>query len=360
MIKTKAPGKLYIAGEYAVLEPGNPAILVAVDRFIYASIKESLYKGSITSYGKNPVLWTREGDKLVLDKNKDLLYVRAAINIVEEYAKELGKNLLFYNLKVDSELDAEEGKKYGLGSSAAVTVAVVEALCLLYKINISKEVLFKLSALAHLDMGNNGSCGDVAASVYGGWIVFSTFHNKWVLDQREKSSISELLNKSWKDLSIKALKPPEQLKLVVGWTRSPASTTNLVHKVKQGQLEKPELYKEFLMKSKDCVVSIVKAFHEENVEEIQNQIRINRQLLINLGTSLSVAIETPSLSNLCNIALEFNGACKSSGAGGGDCGIVIFKKADSVDGLIKRWEDNNISCLSLKVYEKKGDNNVYK
>ena len=30
----RAPGKLYIAGEYAVVEPGHRAVLVAVDRFI--------------------------------------------------------------------------------------------------------------------------------------------------------------------------------------------------------------------------------------------------------------------------------------------------------------------------------------
>ena len=34
MIEASAPGKLYIAGEYAVVEPGHPAILVAVDQFI--------------------------------------------------------------------------------------------------------------------------------------------------------------------------------------------------------------------------------------------------------------------------------------------------------------------------------------
>ena len=33
-VAASAPGKLYIAGEYAVVEPGHPAILVAVDRFV--------------------------------------------------------------------------------------------------------------------------------------------------------------------------------------------------------------------------------------------------------------------------------------------------------------------------------------
>ena len=33
-----APGKMFIAGEYAVLEPGHPALLVAVDRQVGVTV----------------------------------------------------------------------------------------------------------------------------------------------------------------------------------------------------------------------------------------------------------------------------------------------------------------------------------
>ncbi|MFO8068960.1 MAG: phosphomevalonate kinase, partial [Alkalibacterium sp.] len=39
--QAKSPGKLYIAGEYAVTEPGYPAVIVAVDRFITVSLSPS-------------------------------------------------------------------------------------------------------------------------------------------------------------------------------------------------------------------------------------------------------------------------------------------------------------------------------
>jgi phosphomevalonate kinase len=39
LIKASAPGKLYIAGEYAVLEPGHPALIVALDQFITVTLK---------------------------------------------------------------------------------------------------------------------------------------------------------------------------------------------------------------------------------------------------------------------------------------------------------------------------------
>jgi hypothetical protein len=41
MIQVKAPGKLYIAGEYAVTEPGYKSVLIALDRFVTATIEEA-------------------------------------------------------------------------------------------------------------------------------------------------------------------------------------------------------------------------------------------------------------------------------------------------------------------------------
>lgn len=360
MIRTSAPGKLYIAGEYAVIERGYPAILVAVDQFIRVSLEEALDEGSISSYGNLPILWTRDKGKLVLDQRDNrLFYIMSAIKIVEAYAKEQGRKLHFYHLKVDSELETNKGRKYGLGSSAAVTVATVKALCIFYNISITDEELFKLAALAHLEINNNGSCGDVAASVYGGWISFKTFDKSWLLEQRKTNSISALLIKEWKELSIESLIPPKELKLVIGWTGSPSSTTSLVDNVNDKRIQNHIPYKRFLDNSKKCVEKMIIAFKENDIEEIQKQIQINRELLVNMGNDLDIIIETPLLRQLCNIALEFNGFGKSSGAGGGDCGIVIFKDNEHLSQLIDEWEKCGITYLPLKVYEKKEENIEY-
>ena len=101
MIRTYAPGKLFIDGEYAVVEPGYPAILVAVDRGILVLLEETLERGSISSYGNISIFWSRENDKLILDKTDDRFsYIISAINTVETYAKEQGKELDYYHLQV--------------------------------------------------------------------------------------------------------------------------------------------------------------------------------------------------------------------------------------------------------------------
>ena len=60
-------------------------------------------------------------------------------------------------------------------------------------------------------------------------------------------------------------------------------------------------------------------------------------LLVKIGKALGVEIETPHLKNLCEIALKYNGSAKSSGAGGGDCAIAIFKEGQEIGPLFQEW-----------------------
>lgn len=357
MIKASAPGKLYIAGEYAVVEPGHPAILVAVDQFITVSINKAEGIGSILSkqYGNLPVTWKRENDRLVLDKRENPFhYILAAIETTEAYVKSFGIELSFYDLSVDSELDSSNGRKYGLGSSAAVTVATVKGILQFYGLHDeTNETIFKLAALAHLTVKSNGSCGDVAASVFGGWLAFTTFDREWVLEKQKELSVREIVALDWPHLSFKPLTPPEELRLLIGWTGSPASTSHLVDEVTNNRSQDTLAYEDFLTASKACVNEMIKGFNTNDIPKIQKQIRENRSLLKKMSESTEVVIETLPLTQLCTLAEEFGGAAKSSGAGGGDCGIVIFARKDGVLPLISAWEEQGITNLPLHVYSKK-------
>lgn len=353
MIEVSTPGKLFIAGEYAVVEPGHPAIIVAVDQFVTVTLESAENVGSIQSaqYSSLPVRWTRRNNELVLDiRENPFHYVLAAIRLTEKYAQEQQKELAFYHLKVTSELDNSNGRKYGLGSSGAVTVATVKSLSLFYDLDLSEAEIFKLSALAHLEVQGNGSCGDIAASCYGGWIAFSTFDHQWVNDQAQKQTLTALLQATWPKLMIKPLTVPKKLRLLIGWTGSPASTSDLVDQVNQSKEVQKNAYQKFLDDSKMCVETMITGFDSENISLIQTQIRKNRQLLQQLTSLTGVTIETPALKKLCNLAQTCGGAAKSSGAGGGDCGIVIFKQKSGILPLMSSWEKEGITPLPLHVY----------
>lgn len=353
MIEISVPGKLFIAGEYAVVEPGHPAIIVAVDQFINVTIEGARKNGSIQSaqYSDLPIRWTRRNGELVLDHRENPFhYILAAIRLTEKYAQEKGTLLSFYDLKVTSELDNSNGRKYGLGSSGAVTVATVKALNLYYDLKMDRLTQFKIAALAHLAVQGNGSCGDIAASCYGGWLAFSTFDHEWVLRKQQEWTLTQLLTSDWPELSIRPLIVPKSLRLLIGWTGSPASTSDLVDQVYQSKEAKEKGYAKFLADSKDCVNRLIDGFLNEDSRTIKKMITKNRKLLVGLSSLTGVTIETPALKKLCDLAETYRGAAKSSGAGGGDCGIVIVDQKTGILPLMSAWEKADIIPLPLHVY----------
>lgn len=354
MITEKAPGKLYIAGEYAVVENGFPAILVALNQFVYCTIQASTSGvGRIIShqYQNNAIQWHRQGDQMVVDKRDNpFSYILSAIKVTEEYARTLNKKLEVYDLNIDSELDSASGKKYGLGSSAAVTVATVKALCHFYSLPVDKDKIFKLSAIAHFAVQGNGSLGDVAASVYGGWIAYHSFDRQWLDEQRQYLDLTNLLNLPWPDLRIESLNAPANLALVIGWTGKPASTSQLVDKISLFKAREQAKYQQFLNASRQCIQRMIAGFHQGDLGIIKREIRYNRALLHQLASLSGVQIETPALQKLCEIAEQFGGAAKTSGAGGGDCGIVAIDHHADLHGLVQEWANQHIEHLPLTVH----------
>ena len=354
LITEKAPGKLYIAGEYAVVENGYPAILVALDQFVTCSIEESAAEvGKIISrqYHNNALQWYRLGEQMVVDnRDNPFSYILSAIKVTEEYARSFARELRIFDLHIDSQLDSDSGKKYGLGSSAAVTVATVKALCHFYNLPVTKDEIFKLAAIAHFEVQGNGSLGDVAASVYGGWIAYHSFDRQWLAKQRKYLDLRTLVDLPWPDLKIESLKAPSNLQLLIGWTGKPASTSQLVDKISLFKARQQKEYRQFLEDSKHCIQRMVEGFHNADLESIKNEIRYNRELLKQLGTNSGVHIETPVLNKLCQIAEDFGGAAKTSGAGGGDCGIVAIDRDSNFKQVLKKWTANKIEQLPLSVH----------
>ena len=357
LITEQAPGKLYIAGEYAVLEQNCPAILVAVNQFIRVSITKSKSStGSIHSkqYSQDSIHWVRRGAKMVIDnRDNPFEYILSAINLTERFCLEQHIKLRVYDLHVNSDLDSADGKKYGLGSSAAVTVATVKAILRFYNVPFSNELVYKLSAISHYSVQGNGSAGDIAASVYGGWIAYQTFDKKWLKRELTQKSLSEVVDEAWPGLKIQLLTPPEGMNLLIGWSQKPASTSRLVDETNANKAALNVEYKQFLQQSRKCVLRMIDGFEQGNIDLIKMQIRENRKLLQHFAQINQIAIEIPRLSKLINIAESFGGAAKTSGAGNGDCGIVITDEQTNVNELDQQWRKNNVLPLDLHVHQVK-------
>ena len=374
MISQSAPGKLYIAGEYAVVEPGHQAVLVAVDRFITVRIAEAEDGGSAdptghissTLYEAQSLTWYRrpEDGVVMVDKQFDD-YVVSAIRMVEQMVREAGGPLRYFDLDVSSELDDGCGRKLGLGSSSAVTVATVRAVARFYGLVLDDMAVYKLALLATDAVQPIGSGGDIAASSFTGWVAYTSPDRAWLHQVSGapgtgnspggSAGLSELVRMDWPLLSIRRL-PAPGLRLSVGWTGSPASTPRLVADVQaHTRGAQDAAYTAFLRESEACLSALTLALREDDGGEIGLRIQEGRRLLSGLSRTSGITIETPQLRRLVEIAQEHGAVAKSSGAGGGDCGIALCPPGTDMAAMHAAWESAGIQPLDLRVHSHSGD-----
>lgn len=341
MIETRAPGKLFVAGEYAVVDAGEPAVLIAVDRFIHVRLTEERKATAAP----------------------ESAHVRAAMSAVEGLRAERGIEAKHYSFDISSELQDDTGRKFGLGSSAAVTVAVVAALNELYALRLSSTERFRLALIATIEVSPKASGGDLAASTFGGWIRYSSPDRVALGEVRAARGVGEALTcGAWERCSISRLPDPTQLELLVGWTGTPASTERLVNRVRAGEqasrdaADAAQQHAQFLKRSRACVDRLTSALRGDDTgaQGAQGAIREARGLLQGLALTSGIEIETEMLGQLCDIAERHSASGKPSGAGGGDCGIVLAGPDCDTDAISREWQSVGIQQLSLTVQPVEG------
>ena len=356
-ITSKAPGKLFIAGEYAVVEPGHGAIVAAVSRYLTVTIDETTSVGTLTST-QNPdviVEWTREGEQFCAKGDHPYKLVEEAILVAEQYIRESGTptNAL-YSLSITSELDdVKRGIKYGLGSSGAVVVATIQAVLDFYKTPRTPLLVYKLSVLTNLRLSQRGSFGDIAASSYRGMVYYTSPDRGELLEQLQNKSIKEICDSDWKDLTIERLPEILGFTLLVGWTGQVAITDSLIQATEKKRKVETDsaFYKEFLAKSHSIVQGIQSAWNKQDIPALQEGIRANRALLNEFAKVMQLEIETPALQTLCNLAEQVGACAKTSGAGGGDCGICFTQNEQQRQQIETKWAKAQIQVLPLTIAE---------
>lgn len=354
MIEVKVPGKLYIAGEYSVVIPGHKSVIMAIDKFITVKLKESSHRGSIKSYSNIKLVWSRRDDEIIVEQRDDRFeYIIQAMNICDEFIKANGIDPKYYDIEVSSELESEDGLKYGLGSSASVVVAVTKAILQFYKYEYSNIEVFKLATLASMRLIINSSFGDIATVCYTGIIKYTSFNRELIKKFYEQNGVLKTVKSNWNTLSIEKIKQNKLFKFLVGWTKSPASSDNLVSQSMKRITCNDNFINSFLDESDKCVDDFVNSYTLSNFEFLKEAIEKNRKLLLKYSKKYGIEIEKESLKNLIEISKNFNLASKTSGAGGGDCGIAISIDNFDTKLLEEEWKSKDIRRLNLDIYEEK-------
>ena len=321
----KTGGKLYIAGEYSVLTPNQSAIIKNIDIFMQAEIKFS-EKYSIYSdmYDYSVTLEEDDGNYSLITET---------VKTINEYLQLKGVDIQPFDMKITGKME-KNGKKYGIGSSGSVTVLTVKAMAKLYSYDISSEEVFKLSSYVLLKRGDNGSMGDIACISYENPVMYTSFDRNLIKEKMKSSSLAEIMNLEW-GYKIEKIHCPEKYEFLVGWTGIPSISGKMIIEVKNS------INKEFLEKSEEIIRNLKNGIEHGNKKIISENVEENSKLL----KMLHEKIYSRKLLELVESAEGLDICAKSSGAGGGDCGIAISFNRNDTEKLLERWESKGIELL---------------
>ena len=223
--------------------------------------------------------------------------------------------------------------KLGIGSSAALTVALLAAL--LYFDNAGPldhdDLLHKALNAHHRAQGNLGSGIDIAASVYGGMFRY----------KKSPKDASALVR-------VERLSMPPDLHIRCIWTGKSASTRKLVQTVYQFKQASPSDYQDLISRLTQLSADGCSAFSRNDIQAFLTIIRQYHQQLLILGQKSQAPIISREHHQLSEIIHRAGGSYKPSGAGGGDLGLAFSHRASVMQKITEEVSSAGFQIVNLK------------
>ncbi|MCB9602192.1 MAG: hypothetical protein H6724_01370 [Sandaracinus sp.] len=305
-MRATAPGKMMIAGEYAVLEGA-------------ASIVASAQTRGVVELVEGPT----DPSKVAAGLDAPTPRFPEAAHARREAERRVG--VVPGALVVDVEALRRAGQKLGLGSSAATAAAAAGLVHAWHGRDLNdprvRHEVFDDAFAGHKAVSPQGSGADVAAAVLGGVVRFQRTVVSSLDGERDGARTRDL---AW----------PKGLVLRVAWTGQAASTTELVAKVKALQSTNPTKYRDAMDTLGREAESFVAAFAKDAAEVVAAAARYHEAMHA-LGVAADAPIVEARLARVAALAARAGGHAKPSGAGGGDVALAFFAREASA----KRFEE---------------------
>ncbi|GIW44536.1 MAG: phosphomevalonate kinase [Candidatus Binatia bacterium] len=327
-IIAQAPGKLFLAGEYAVLD-GGPAVLVAVEPGIrVVTTKEDSRRSGIRLLAPQAGVDT-EIPPAASAHNLDGLarFVAACFAVMPEEERRRIPDTL--EIRVEFPRFSASAAKIGLGSSAALVSAVTATLVeVCFGLGASGELralVFARARAAHCyAQAGRGSGADVAACVFGGAILYEPLEP---------------------EVLVSPLNWPPTLELLSAWSGRSACTPELITAYERTKRANPSAHALFLERSAGAVASLAGALGGRG--NVVQAWRRAAQVLPAFAEQLGLPYFTPELRLLTEAAARLHIPAKPSGAGGGDCAIALCP-AQSRTELARAWQELGFPPLEIQ------------
>lgn len=286
-VATSAPGKLLVAGEYAVLD-GAPAICMAVNRRARVTIQAG-NGGAHQVAAPGFLPGAREFSSI--EEVADAVPLLAAV-----WHRYVPKQSPALTLEIDTSEFQRGTEKLGIGSSAAATVALCSAFAALFE---TSDDVKQAALAAHRDLQNGlGSGADVACSTAGGLVEY-------------RMQGTRTRNLQW----------PQELHYALLWSGRPASTAKQLDKLARESASGQQLVSAELLKK--AAQTVADAWHGNASGNVLDALRTYAQALRQYDADNALGIYTFGHDDLARHAESTEVVYKPCGAGGGDFGIAI-------------------------------------
>ena len=218
--RVQTGGKLYLTGEYAILTPGQKALIHFIPLMMTAEISPA------ASIQLASDMFVHKAD---MTPDVSYALIQATVKTFADYLDQSIDQLEPFSLVITGKLE-QDGKKFGIGSSGSVTLLTLKALAAYYQITLSSDLLFKLAAYTLLKQGDNGSMGDIACIAYQTLVAYTSFDREQVSHWLQTMPLKKLLAKDW-GYHIQVIQPALPCDFLVGWTKIPAISRQMIQQV---------------------------------------------------------------------------------------------------------------------------------
>jgi|GEM_PF-1264569 len=286
-----APGKIFLVGEYAVLDEGS-AVVAAIGRYARAQFIPR-------AKSMRPLV-----AEVVKRAKEHLDDVTAAL---PSGAVLVGTN--------DFELGCPAG---GLGSSAAIAVAAAASVYESLGLDLDEhkaEILAVADAGRRASQGNIGSGADTVAAAYGGVIEVA----------RSKGAAPLLRN----------LAVPVGLHIVLFTAGPSISTKELMAGLRAYAEREKAAFDRATANLRDIAQRFVGEMAAGSATGAVRAAGEYGEELAKLALAAEVPIVSDDFAHAANLAREFGGIAKPAAAGGGQIGVALFATPEAA-GLFRR------------------------
>ena len=327
-VKRTAPGKVFLSGEYLALEGGS-AIILSTKQRSKVSIEDHnkpynlFYSSALDQSFPFSVNDNFEVDWVQNDPQGFGLFIALAIS---ELKIKPSKALI----SIDTIDFYSDRKKIGLGSSASIASAMINALDEYFNLQLSESMIIQKAVNLHnLSQDNIGSGLDVIASCADSGVIECNL---------------EMANKHrWKNL-----KWPADLYIKGVITSDESSTKMMIDKYNHGKNSNQIFFNKLCSETNNLLNQISTAWDAQDSAKIVELMQKYNTFIKQLNEKFNLGIFTDEHKRLIDLARSADIFYKPSGAGGGDLGLVMTNSEKKLTQFLTKLSDNNYQTIDLR------------